>query len=86
MTLRAYGSQKSGRQWPRITQVLARFQIGAKNLTVMPGDESLCAVEWGMNIVRLRKCRRGEVMPVMNNAICFDRKAGMRERRQTFSN
>ncbi|CAK9062301.1 unnamed protein product [Durusdinium trenchii] len=60
----------------QITQVLARHQIGAKNLTVMPGDESLCSVEWGMNIVKLRKCTPEEraFNPKMNHVICFDRK------------
>ena len=75
--IRAYRSQKSRREWLRITQVLVRNQIGAKNLSVMPGDESLCAVEWGMNIVRLRKCNRGEVLPVMINIMRFDPEAGM---------
>ena len=62
----------------RITQVLVRHQIGAKNLTVMPGDESLCAVEWGMNIVRLRKCTREEraFHPKMSPKVFFDKKAG----------
>lgn len=45
----------------QIREVLMRFQIGARNLTVAPGDGELCAIEWGMNIVRLRKCTEAEV-------------------------
>jgi hypothetical protein len=41
----------------QIQQVLFRRQIGARNLVnVLPGDEDLCSVEWGMNLVALRKC------------------------------
>ena len=40
----------------QIQQVLVRHQIGATALSVMPGDHDLCSVEWGMNLVALRKC------------------------------
>ena len=40
----------------QIQQVLVRHQIGAKDLSVMPGDNDICSVEWGMNLVVLRKC------------------------------
>lgn len=40
----------------QIQQVLVRHQIGARNLTVMPGDDNICSIEWGMNLVVLRKC------------------------------
>jgi len=36
--------------------VLVRHQIGAKELSIMPGDEDMCSIEWGMNIVLIRKC------------------------------
>ena len=34
-----------------IQQVLMRHQLGARDLSVMPGDHSLISVEWGMNLV-----------------------------------
>jgi hypothetical protein len=40
----------------QIQQVLIRHQIGAKELSVMQGDEDICSVEWGMNLVALKKC------------------------------
>ena len=40
----------------QIQQVLVRHQIGAKKLSVMPGDNDICSAEWGMNLVMLRKC------------------------------
>jgi hypothetical protein len=36
--------------------VLARNQIGALDLSVMPGDDHLCSVNWGRNILSLYKC------------------------------
>jgi hypothetical protein len=37
--------------------VLVRRQIGARNLRdILPGDEELCSVEYGMNLIALRKC------------------------------
>jgi hypothetical protein len=40
----------------QIQQVLVRHQIGSRELSVMPGDHDICSVEWGMNLVVLRKC------------------------------
>lgn len=40
----------------QLLDVLVRHQIGATQLSVMPGDENICAIEWGMNIVLIRKC------------------------------
>jgi hypothetical protein len=40
----------------QLVDVLARHQIGARQLTIMPGDDELCSVEWGMNLVKLHKC------------------------------
>ena len=34
-----------------IQQVLMRRHLGTRDLSVMPGDESLISVEWGMNLV-----------------------------------
>jgi len=47
----------------QIQQVLVRHQIGARNLTVMPGDDSICSMEWGMNLVVLRKCEPNIKLP-----------------------
>jgi len=40
----------------QLVDVLARYQIGAPTLSVMPGDETICSIEFGMNLVLLRKC------------------------------
>ena len=40
----------------QIKQVLMRYEIGNAQMTVMPGDGDLCTMDWGMNIVALRKC------------------------------
>lgn len=48
------------RKIEQITQVLMRYHLGAENLSVMPGDDRLCSVEWGMNLVKLRKCTEAE--------------------------
>jgi len=47
----------------QIQQVLARHQIGAEELSVMPGDRDICSVEWGMNLVVLRKCESDVLKP-----------------------
>eukprot|EP00565_Helicotheca_tamesis_P008438 CAMPEP_0185724464 /NCGR_PEP_ID=MMETSP1171-20130828/934_1 /TAXON_ID=374046 /ORGANISM="Helicotheca tamensis, Strain CCMP826" /LENGTH=336 /DNA_ID=CAMNT_0028392317 /DNA_START=92 /DNA_END=1102 /DNA_ORIENTATION=- len=39
-----------------LEQVLVRHQIGAEELSVMPGDHSICSIEWGMNLVKIHKC------------------------------
>lgn len=62
---------------PRIKEVLVRFHIGARNLTVMPGDQDLCSMEWGMNIVKLRKCTRAEMArnPPWSKDVNYDEQA-----------
>jgi hypothetical protein len=40
----------------QLQHVLVRHQIGAPELSVMPGDDTICSMEWGMNLVLLRKC------------------------------
>jgi hypothetical protein len=40
----------------QLLDVLARNQIGALDLSLMPGDDHLCSVNWGRNIVSLYKC------------------------------
>ena len=34
----------------QVSKALHRFQLGAKGLTVMPGDGDICSVEWGQNL------------------------------------
>lgn len=65
---------------PRIKEVLVRFHIGARNLTVMPGDQDLCSMEWGMNIVKLRKCTRAEMArnPPWSKNVNYDEQAAGR--------
>ena len=46
----------------QISQVLVRHHIGvASGMSVMPGDDSLCSIEWGMNLVVLRRCTDEEM-------------------------
>jgi hypothetical protein len=40
----------------QIQHVLVRHQIGAKDLSIFDGDHDICSVEWGMNLVMIRKC------------------------------
>jgi hypothetical protein len=40
----------------QLQHVLMRHQLGATELSVMPGDDTICSMEWGMNLVLLRKC------------------------------
>lgn len=44
----------------QLTKALMRFQLGARGLTVMPGDGDICSVEWGHNLVKIRKCTEEE--------------------------
>lgn len=45
-----------------ILDILARYQLGIdqSKSSVMPGDDSICSIEWGMNIVALKKCSAEE--------------------------
>jgi len=47
----------------QLQQVLVRHQIGANELSIMPGDSTICSIEWGMNIVAIRKCSEVDVPP-----------------------
>lgn len=40
--------------------VLVRHQIGARELSIMDGDHDICSLEWGMNIVAIKKCSEDE--------------------------
>jgi len=40
--------------------VMVRSHIGAFELSIMPGDDNLCAINWGRNIVALNKCNDDE--------------------------
>lgn len=47
----------------QIMQVLiSRRSIGAAELSVMPGDQEICAIEWGMNCVAIKRCSEKEAM------------------------
>lgn len=41
-----------------LLDVLVRNQLGlnSSSLSIMPGDGDLCSMEWGMNIIALKKC------------------------------
>jgi hypothetical protein len=39
----------------QIQQVLTRRIISGSDLSVMPGDDEICAIEWGMNCVAIKK-------------------------------
>jgi len=45
-------------KFKQIQEVLIHRQIGAKDLSVMPGDDTICSVEWGMNLVAFHKCHK----------------------------
>eukprot|EP00439_Symbiodinium_sp_Y106_P072917 s3750_g13.t1 len=40
--------------------ILVRHQIGAPQLSIMQGDHNICSIEWGMNIVAIKKCSEDE--------------------------
>ena len=44
----------------QLIHVLNRHQIGRNNLSVMPGDDMLCSIEFAMNTLVLRKCTMDE--------------------------
>jgi len=58
----------------QIQQVLVRRQIGARELSVMPGDEDICAIDWGMNVVAIRKCATNIDRPPYENKKFYDEK------------
>ena len=37
-------------------EILQRWHFGSQHLSMMPGDEWLCSIEFGMNLAVLRKC------------------------------
>ena len=62
----------------QIQQVLVRHEIGAAELSVMPGDNDICSVEWGMNLVVLRKCKDDNSPKPPMQAVSYDEQ-GMAE-------
>lgn len=40
----------------QIQQVMVRNQVNYEGMSVMEGDNDICSVEWGMNVVIVRKC------------------------------
>jgi hypothetical protein len=49
----------------QLVDILARNQIGAttqdEGLSIMPGDDQLCSIEFGKNVLALRKCSEYEM-------------------------
>ena len=36
---------------------MQRYELNAvKDLHILPGDEQICSIEWGMNVVAFHKC------------------------------
>jgi hypothetical protein len=59
----------------QIQQVLiSRRSTGAAELSVMPGDEEICSIEWGMNCVAIKRCSKKEATayPPMRPDIRYD--------------
>jgi hypothetical protein len=72
----------------QIQHVLTRRIIGAADLSVMPGDDEICAIEWGMNCVAIKKCSEKEATayPPMQIKKKYDRdqmKKWIKEARRT---
>jgi hypothetical protein len=40
--------------------IIARRAIGATELSIIPGDQEICSIEWGMNCVAIKKCSEKE--------------------------
>ena len=54
----------------QLVQVLVRYQLGVPEiLTVMPGDETICEISYGMNLVALRKCTAEETAAQPENKL-----------------
>ena len=45
----------------QLVDILPRYQLGHRDISVMPGDHSLCSIEFGYNTVKLRKCTKHEM-------------------------
>jgi hypothetical protein len=41
--------------------ILPRYQLNLRDFSIMEGDENICSIEWGMNLVRFRKCTLHEM-------------------------
>jgi hypothetical protein len=54
--------------------IIARRAIGAAELSVMPGDQEICSIEWGMNCVAIRKCseKEAEAYPPLRKKPRYD--------------
>ena len=70
--MNAYNNKVLREDYSAVTKVqqlqhlLARYQIGAKllqNEVLMPGDNDICSIEWGMNIVAIKKCPEAGASP-----------------------
>jgi len=45
----------------QIIDVLMKRRLGIPELSIMPGDEFICNIDFGMNIVAIRKCKPSEL-------------------------
>jgi len=45
----------------QLIDVLVKRQLGLPELSIVPGDEQLCTIEFGMNTMALRKCTKFEL-------------------------
>lgn len=47
-------------KFQQFVHILNRHQLGARDMSVMDGDETICSIEWGMNLVAFHKCTEAE--------------------------
>ncbi|CAE7532379.1 elmMI [Symbiodinium natans] len=47
-------------KFKQFIDVLHRRQIGAPEMSIMEGDDKICSIEWGMNLVAFKKCSTEE--------------------------
>jgi len=45
----------------QFVEIMQRHHIGEPQLSIMPGDEWICSMEFGMNLVVLRKCTQQDL-------------------------
>lgn len=59
----------------QLVDILARNQLGAEGLSIMPGDDELCSIEFAKNVIALRKCNDHEMKnPPRIQAKAYDEK------------
>jgi len=43
-------------KFKQLIDVLPRYQLNVEDFTILPGDELICSIEFGMNIMAFHKC------------------------------